>query len=138
LVRIHETKARHLVLVLGDQLNENAAAFDDFDKTADAVLMMELDDEATYIPQRKIRLTLFFSAMRHFRNALEDKGLRVHYVELDDRNNRGGFDAEIRRWVHKTRPDRLILCKPGDYRVEEGDTDMNCIKQCVNQLVEHA
>lgn len=114
----HATKARHLVLVLGDQLNENSAAFDDFDKAADAVLMMEVAEEATYIPQHKIRLTLFFSAMRHFRSALEDKGLRVHYVELDDRNNRGSLGEEISRWVHKTRPDKLILCKPGDYRVE--------------------
>jgi len=113
-----ETKARHLVLVLGDQLNEDTSAFDDFDKATDAVLMTEVAEEAAYIPQHKIRLALFFSAMRHFRSALEARGMRVHYVELDDRNNRGSFHEEISRWIHKTRPDKLIVCKPGDYRVE--------------------
>ena len=114
----HEAKARHLVLVLGDQLNEDSAAFDGFDRESDAVLMMEVAEEASYIPQHKIRLTLFFSAMRHFRQVLEDKGLRVHYVELEDHDNRGSFGEEISRWVHETRPAKLVLSKPGDHRVE--------------------
>ncbi len=114
-----EARARHLVVVLGDQLNRDAAAFDGFDPEADAVLMMEVAEEASYIPQHKIRLTLFFSAMRHFRQDLGEKGFRVHYAGLEDRNNRGSFAEEIKRWVHKTRPDKLILTKPGDYRVEK-------------------
>ena len=51
-----ETDTRHLVLVLGDQLNEDSAAFDGFDKRSDAVLMMELTEEADWVPQHKIRL----------------------------------------------------------------------------------
>ncbi len=105
-------------MVLGDQLNRDAAAFDGFDPEADAVLMMEAAEEATYIPQHKIRLTLFFSAMRHFRQDLDEKGFRVHYAALEDRDNRGSFAEEIKRWVHKTRADKLILTKPGDFRVE--------------------
>ncbi len=113
-----EAKARHLVLVLGDQLDRDGAAFDDFDRKSDAVLMMELAEEASYIPQHKIRLTLFFSAMRHFRQDLVDKGLRVHYAALEDSNNWGSFAEEIARWGHKSRPEKLILSKPGDFRVE--------------------
>jgi deoxyribodipyrimidine photolyase-related protein len=112
-------KARHLVVVLGDQLSNEASAFDDFDQASDTVLMMEVADEATYVPQHKIRLALFFSAMRHFRLALQDRGHRVHYAELEDENNRGSLTEEVKRWVHKTRPDKLILTKPGDYRVEQ-------------------
>ena len=40
-------KARHLVLVLGDQLDRESAAFDGFDKDADAVLMLEVREEAS-------------------------------------------------------------------------------------------
>lgn len=66
---------RNLVVVLGDQLDPDAAVFDDFDRQQDAVLMMEVAEEATYIPQHRIRLTLFFSAMRHFRDALRTNGM---------------------------------------------------------------
>jgi deoxyribodipyrimidine photolyase-related protein len=65
-------KVRRLALVLGDQLNFDSAAFDDFDADRDAVLMIEAKHEATYVPQHKQRLMLFFSAMRHFRDELRE------------------------------------------------------------------
>ncbi|MEO1225497.1 MAG: cryptochrome/photolyase family protein [Pseudomonadota bacterium] len=119
MARALEPKARHLVLVLGDQLDARSAAFDDFDPKIDAVLMMEVADEATYIPQHRIRLALFFSAMRHFRRVLEERGFTVHYVTLEDEDNRDTFAAEIDRWVRLTRPERLVVAEPGDYRVEQ-------------------
>ena len=61
----YERKARHLILVLGDQLDVESAAFDGFDRESDAVVMMEVAEEASYIPQHKIRLVLFFSAMQY-------------------------------------------------------------------------
>ena len=113
-------EARHLVLVLGDQLDHDSAAFDGFDRDADVVLMAEVEEEASYVPQHKIRLALFFAAMRHFRDELAERGLRVGYSELDDRDNRGSFAREIERWVKQLEPAKLILVQPGDYRVEQG------------------
>jgi hypothetical protein len=52
----HASRLRNLVLVLGDQLDRRSAAFDGFEQGADAVLMMEVVEEATYVPQHKIRL----------------------------------------------------------------------------------
>jgi deoxyribodipyrimidine photolyase-related protein len=109
---------RHLVLVLGDQLDRGSAAFDGFDRDADAVLMTEVAEEAEYVPQHKIRLALFFSAMRHFRDELRAEGLRVRYAALEDADNRGSFAGEIERWARHLRPERLIVLKPGDHRVE--------------------
>ena len=109
---------RHLVLVLGDQLTEDATAFAGFDRQRDAVLMLEVAAEATNVPQHKKRLMLFFSAMRHFRTRLESKGYRVHYVELDDPASRGSLAEETDRWVREVRPEKLIVTKPGDFRVE--------------------
>ncbi len=119
MTKTFSSELRHLVIILGDQLNEDSAALLGFDRHCDAVLMMEVEEEASYVPQHKIRLALFFSAMRHFRNALRDKGYTVHYVELEDQDNRGSFAEELSRWVHKVRPAKLILCRPGDYRVEQ-------------------
>jgi deoxyribodipyrimidine photolyase-related protein len=108
---------RRLVLVLGDQLNADSAAFDGFDADHDAVLMLEVKHEASYVPQHKHRLMLFFSAMRHFRDELREKGRTVHYAELDSECNRGSFGEEIPRWLHETRAEELVLVQPGDHRV---------------------
>jgi deoxyribodipyrimidine photolyase-related protein len=130
----HKEKVRHLVLVLGDQLDANAAAFDDFDPQSDAVLMMEVDEEASYIPQHKARLTLFFSAMRHFCQSLMENDCRVHYAELDDQDNRGSFAKEFDRWVRDTRPDKVILTKPGDFRVETAITGAAETASCALEI----
>ena len=109
-----------MVLVLGDQLDPAAAAFDGLDPKRDAVWMAEVEEEASYVPQHKTRLALFFSAMRHFSVDLEARGYRVHYVRLDDRSNRGSLKEEMLRWAGKTRPEKIIVVKPGDHRVEKG------------------
>jgi deoxyribodipyrimidine photolyase-related protein len=110
---------RHLVIVLGDQLDGGSAAFDGFDPGQDAILQMEVREEATYVPQHKRRLAFFFAAMRHFRDEQRALGRRVHYSELDNPANRGNFAEEIRRWAGILRPCRLIVLQPGDWRVRE-------------------
>lgn len=115
---MHKTEIRNLILVLGDQLTTRAAPFDDIDSEQDAVLMLEVAEEATYVPQHKIRLVLFFSAMRHFRDALQDDGIPVHYAACDDPDNTGSFAGELKRWAARLQPERLIVTKPGDHRVE--------------------
>ena len=112
-------RVRHLVLVLGDQLDHRSTALEDFDADCDAVLMAEVDEEAQYVPQHKIRLVLFFSAMRHFRDALANRGYRMHYVALDDADNRGTLAEELARWGRKLEPEKIVVVKPGDYRVEQ-------------------
>ena len=42
-------QTRSLVVVLGDQLNRDASAFDGFDVKQDAVWMAEVDEESTHI-----------------------------------------------------------------------------------------
>jgi deoxyribodipyrimidine photolyase-related protein len=75
---------RNLIVVLGDQLNRDAAAFDGFDASKDVVWMAEVDAEATQVWSHKQRIALFLSAMRHFRSALRAEGIDVEYTELQD------------------------------------------------------
>ena len=65
---------RHLVLVLGDQLDADSAVFDDFDPARDAIWMAEVAQEATQVWSSQPRIALFLSAMRHFRDALRARG----------------------------------------------------------------
>ncbi|MBV8521194.1 MAG: cryptochrome/photolyase family protein [Acetobacteraceae bacterium] len=110
---------RHLIVVLGDQLDDESAAFDGFDAKQDAILQMEVREEATYIPQHKLRLAFFFSAMRHFRAMQESKHRRVFYSRIDDPANRGSFAGELSRWAGALLPQRLIVLEPGDWRVRQ-------------------
>lgn len=113
---------RHLILVLGDQLDANSAAFDDFDKAQDRVWMAENEEEATHVWCHKLRLVFFFSAMRHFREDLKEAGFRVEYHELSTQpsKDRGNSFAELlTKSVNRFHPEKLIVVQPGDYRVQE-------------------
>ena len=129
-------RVRNLVLVLGDQLDQGLAAFDDFDNARDAVLMMELEDEATYVRQHKQRLVLFFSAMRHFAESLRDKHRHVFYARLDDPDNGGDLQSGLGRWLHRIRPGKLRLCRPGDHRVLSAIRSSLGSAGCALELIE--
>jgi deoxyribodipyrimidine photolyase-related protein len=116
---------RNLVLVLGDQLDASSAAFDGFDKRQDAILQMEVLEEAAYIRQHKKRIVYFFSAMRHFCEERRRDGCQVFYSKLDDAQNNGSFAKEIRRWARELRPAHLIVLEPGDWRVRHQLEQLN-------------
>jgi deoxyribodipyrimidine photolyase-related protein len=116
---------RHLVVVLGDQLDQDSAAFDEFDPSRDVILQMEVREEATYILQHKRRIAFFFSAMRHFRDAQRALGRRVVYSEIDDPFNSGTLEGEIRRWAVELGPERVIVLEPGDWRVRHQLATLN-------------
>ncbi len=111
---------RHLVIVTGDQLDLESAAFDDFDPQQDAVWLAELAHEATYIWSHQQRLVLFFAAMRHYRDASRQLARSVHYHVLTAdpaADHAGSFRALLEQDLPHLAPERLILVQPGDYRV---------------------
>jgi deoxyribodipyrimidine photolyase-related protein len=113
---------RNLVLVLGDQLDAESAAFDDFDPKHDAVWMAEVDEETTHVWCHKLRIVMFLAAMRHFRDGLTERGFAVHYTEMpvDPKQDRGaGFAEVLAKDVRRLKPQRLIVCEPGDFRVRQ-------------------
>lgn len=111
-------RTRHLVLVLGDQLDPRSSAFDGFDPASDAVWMAEVAAESTHVPSHVQRTALFLAAMRHFRDDLRAAGRRVDYVALDDPVNAGTLDGELERAVRRLRPARLVATWPGEWRVK--------------------
>ena len=109
---------RHLVVVLGDQLDRASSAFDGFDPACDRVWMCEASEESTHVWCSRQRITIFLSAMRHFAAALRSEGVPLlrgrkqlrmeffylemrlrHRVLLDGDQPAGGawnFDADNR------------------------------------------
>ena len=108
---------RRLVLVLGDQLAIDAAAFDDFDPATDAVWMAEVAEESTHVRSGKPRTVMFLSAMRHFAQALAAVGRPLHYLSLDDPANPGTLAGALARAIEALKPQMLVLTAPGDWRV---------------------
>ncbi len=108
---------RHLVVVLGDQLDLHAAAFDGFDAVHDAVWMAEVAEESTHVWSSKPRTAMFLAAMRHFAQALHAAGRPLHHTRLDDPANRGSLKAQLHADVERLRPARLVMTAPGDWRV---------------------
>jgi deoxyribodipyrimidine photolyase-related protein len=108
---------RRLVIVLGDQLDLAAAAFDGFDVATDAVWMAEVAKESTHVWSSKPRSALFLAAMRHFRDAARAVGRTVHYTALDEAGNRGALGAELAAAIDRFAPRSLVMTAPGDARV---------------------
>ncbi len=114
--RVH-SPIRHLILVLGDQLDFESAAWDGLDLQRDVVWMAEVVQESTHVWSHQARIVLFLSAMRHFRDALRQRGFTVHYTELDAKDNTGTLAGELMAVTRQLRPERLIAVQPGDWRV---------------------
>lgn len=108
---------RHLVIVLGDQLDLVSSAFDGFDPAQDCVWMAEVSEESTHIPSGKARIALFLSAMRHHAQALAGAGRPLRYVRLDDPDNQGSLAAQLAHDLADLRPQQLVMTAPGDWRV---------------------
>lgn len=106
-----------LRIVLGDQLNHDISALMGISPDNDIVLMCEVADEATYVKHHKKKIAFLFSTMRHYADELREKGLRVHYVKLDDLDNSGSFSGEIERAIRAFDIDHIIATFPGEYRV---------------------
>jgi deoxyribodipyrimidine photolyase-related protein len=112
-------RLRALVVVLGDQLDPGAAAFDGFDPAQDAAWMAEVDEESTHVWSSKQRIALFLSAMRHFAQVLRAAGWPLHYARLDDPGNRGSLAAELQASLATLAPQRVVMTEPGDWRVRQ-------------------
>ena len=109
------TPLRHLVLVLGDQLNRDSSAFDGFDAAQDALWMAEVAEESTHVPSSQIRTVLFLSAMRHFAADRRAEGLPLHYTTLGD--GQATLADALAADLVRLRPRGLVLAAPGDWRV---------------------
>ncbi|MEJ2896247.1 cryptochrome/photolyase family protein [Bordetella avium] len=108
---------RHLVLVLGDQLDIQAAALDGFDPEQDCVWMAEAAEESTHVWSSQPRIALFLAAMRHFAAVLQSHGWPLRYHRLDDDPEPISLAVSLRAALLALRPERLVMTAPGDWRV---------------------
>jgi len=110
---------KNLHFIFGDQLSFSISTLQYFNKKQDVVLMCEVIEEASYASHHPKKIALIFSAMRHFATQLEKKGYKVDYIKLDDKENKGSFDGELKRAILRHNPQKILLTEPSEYRVFE-------------------
>jgi deoxyribodipyrimidine photolyase-related protein len=110
-------QVRHLLVVLGDQLNRDSGLFDGCDPARDRVWMCEAAAEATHVPSHRARTVLFLSAMRHCRDRLVGDGLPVRYLALDAHDH-GDIASALAADLRALKPRRVRVVQPGEHRVQ--------------------
>jgi deoxyribodipyrimidine photolyase-related protein len=108
---------RHLVIVLGDQLDAQSSALQGFDQAQDIVWMAEVAEESTHVWSAKQRVAVFLTAMRHFAQELVERGMPLQYTHLDDAHNQGSLALQLQLSIEQLQPAALVMTAPGDWRV---------------------
>lgn len=112
---------RHLIVVLGDQLDRGSAAFDGFDARLDRVWMAEVAHESTKVWSAKPRIAMFLAAMRHFAAELRAARVEVDYHALDE--DAAGLvatlEARLVATIAVVQPAAVILVEPGEWSLRE-------------------
>ena len=70
------------ILLLGDQLSWRHPALQQADPETTVVILAEVREEASYVRHNRHKIALLFSAMRHFAEALQERGYQVAYYSL--------------------------------------------------------
>lgn len=83
-----------LRLILGDQLNCQHSWFSTVRDDVVYVLI-ELRQETDYVLHHAQKIIAIFAAMRDFAERLRQQGHRVHYMRIDDADNRQAFPANL-------------------------------------------
>jgi deoxyribodipyrimidine photolyase-related protein len=104
-------------VVLGDQLDPRHALVDKLDPSRDRVFMAEVREEATHVWSHKARIALFLSAMRHFRDDLESRGIDVRYLALDAHPH-ASLAAALAAELQESPSQEVAILQAGDVRVQ--------------------
>ncbi len=114
--KTHVPNALRLILVLGDQLDGKSSALEGMDLKRDVVWMAEVKHEGDKVWSTKARVAYFLAAMRHFREALQERGWRVDYRAL---GGEGGetFAEQLRAAIRRHRPQVLVMVEAGEWSV---------------------
>ncbi|MFN2381265.1 MAG: cryptochrome/photolyase family protein [Guyparkeria sp.] len=118
-----DPSARHLLVVLGDQLNPDSALFDEADPVRDVIWMAEVADEASHVWSHQSRIALFLAAMRHFAADRRVDGWRVDYRDLPrhaEDDDLPTLESALNEAIGRWRPERVIVVCPGEYRLRHG------------------
>ena len=107
-----------LRLVLGDQLNPRHSWFAAVDRDA-VIVFMEVRQETDYVLHHAQKIIAIFAAMRHLVGALAAAGHQVHYLAIDDTQNRHDIPANLDWLRAHYRTARFECQAPDEWRLDQ-------------------
>ena len=107
-----------LRLILGDQLNIEHSWFKQKDEKV-CYLMMESMQECTYVNHHIQKVVAFFLSMRSFAQTLTDRGHRLIYLQIDDKENRQSIEKNIPALIKKHGFECFEYQLPDEYRLDK-------------------
>ena len=106
-----------LRLLLGDQLNPTHSWFDEV--CPDVVyLMMEMRQETDYVLHHAQKILAIFAGMRDFSRFLQAGGHRVHYLAIDNPDNRQTLPANLDSAVARYAATSVKYQAPDEWRLD--------------------
>jgi len=108
---------RHLIVILGDQLDRHSPVFDGYDRTQDVIWMAEVIEESTKVPVSLPRIAIFLAAMRHFREALRSEKIQVDYRELS--LGESSLASALTSALQRHQPAKVVMVEAGEWSVRE-------------------
>ncbi|EIM75571.1 deoxyribodipyrimidine photolyase-like protein [Nitritalea halalkaliphila LW7] len=109
--------AKHLKLILGDQLNSKHSWFKESDPDVCFVLM-EMRQETDYVVHHIQKVLSIFIAMRAFASQLEEKGHQVQYLRLDDPKNTQSLSDNLDMLIAEHKASHFSYLLPDEYRLD--------------------
>ena len=106
---------RNLCVILADQLNQEIASLNDFDKDLDEILICELNSDFSNINHHKKKIVYQIACMRHFGMELDRLGFKINYLKLDNPDNENSYTSEIMKLIDNKGVDKVIVTEPSTY-----------------------
>ena len=75
--------------------------------------MAEADGEANYVWSAKMRIAVFFSAMRHFAETLRTEGYRLIYEALEADTPERSFSDVLGATLDRLQPKEVVMVETG-------------------------
>ncbi len=116
------TQYRRLRLILGDQLNSRHSWYEQVAEDT-LYVIMECRSETDYVEHHIQKVVAFFLAMRHFADHLRAHGHAVHYLQLDDSDNRQSITDNLAWLAEHYRAACIEYQLPDEYRLDKALRD---------------
>ncbi len=100
------------IWILEDQLNPHMSAFAGLSKSECVILMIESFTWARRLPYHKQKITLVWSAMRHFADELRTLGYTVDYY-----HGQPDYQTALKSHIHTYEPNHVRLMESAEYGV---------------------
>jgi deoxyribodipyrimidine photolyase-related protein len=98
-----------------DQMSESISSLNGLSRS-DTIMFFESLDDFKAVNHHKKKIGFLLSAMRHFAEELLEQGLNTVYFKLDDSDNSGDVESEIKKVIQARQITQLIVTEPSEYR----------------------